>query len=70
MLFGGNGIKMGQTIGHSSARGEHVVDLPFDPQNVAATIYHHLGIDAQAVTFYDHLNRPMPLLIAGSRFAN
>ena len=65
VLFGGGGMKMGQTIGHSSARGEHVVDRPFDPQDVAATIYHHLGIDARSVTFYDHLDRPLTLLDRG-----
>ncbi len=65
VLFGGGGMKMGQVIGHSSARGEHVVDRPIDPQDIAATIYHHLGINAQTVTFYDHLDRPLPLLDRG-----
>jgi hypothetical protein len=65
VLFGGGGLRMGQVIGRSSARGEEVVDRPIDPQDVAATIYHHLGIDAQATVFYDHLNRPMPLLDKG-----
>ncbi len=65
VLFGGGGMKMGQTIGRSSPRGEHVVDRPFDPQDVAATIYHHLGINARNVTFYDSLDRPMTLLDRG-----
>ncbi|HUP78269.1 MAG TPA: DUF1501 domain-containing protein [Pirellula sp.] len=65
VLFGGGGMRMGQTIGRSSARGEHVVDRPIDPQDIAATIYHHLGIDAQAVTFRDHLDRPLMLLDQG-----
>lgn len=65
VLFGGGGLKMGQAIGRSSARGEHVVDRPIDPQDVAATIYHHLGINARTVTFYDHLDRPLALLDAG-----
>lgn len=65
VLFGGGGMKMGQTIGRSSARGEHVVDRPFDPQDVAATIYHHLGINAQSVAFRDHLDRPLTLLDRG-----
>jgi Protein of unknown function (DUF1501) len=56
---------MGQVIGQSSARGERVVDRPLDPQDVAATIYHHLGINARAVSFYDQLERPMPLLDRG-----
>ena len=42
-----------------------VVDRPIDPQDIAATIYHHLGIDAQAVTFRDHLDRPLMLLDQG-----
>ena len=65
VLFGGGGMKMGQAIGRSSARGEHVIDRPFDPQDVAATIYHHLGIDAQAVSFSDYSGRPLTLLDRG-----
>lgn len=65
VLFGGGGLKMGQVIGRSSARGEHVVDRPLDPQDVAATIYHHLGISARDVMFHDHLDRPLPLLDRG-----
>lgn len=61
VLMGCGGMRMGQVIGRSSARGEHVVDRPIDPQEVAATIYHHLGIDP-SVTFPDRLGRPMPLL--------
>ena len=65
VLFGGGGMRMGQTIGRSSARGEHVIDRPVDPQDIAATIYHHLGIDARGVTFQDQLDRPMMLLDKG-----
>jgi hypothetical protein len=65
VLFGCGGMNMGQTIGRSSPRGEHVVDRPVDPQDVAATIYHHLGIDAGAISFIDRLDRPMPLLDNG-----
>jgi hypothetical protein len=65
VLLAGGGLRMGQTIGRSSPRGEEVVDRPLDPQDVAATIYHHLGIDARRVTFHDALDRPMPLLDRG-----
>ncbi len=65
VLFGGGGLRLGQVIGRSSARGEAVVDRPIDPQDIAATIYHHLGIDAQATLFHDHLDRPLPLLDQG-----
>jgi hypothetical protein len=65
VLLGCGGMKMGQVIGRSSDRGERVVDRPLDPQDVAATVYHHLGIDPHATVFYDHLNRPLPLLDRG-----
>ena len=65
VLFGGGRLRMGQAVGRSSARGEHVVDRPFDPQDVAATIYYHLGIDAQEVSFHDYADRPLTLLDKG-----
>ncbi len=66
VLFGGGGLRMGQVIGASDRRGERVVDRPYDPQDVAATVYHHLGIDARHVVFRDRLDRPMPLLDRGA----
>src|SRR5262245_28694880 len=65
VLFAGGGMKMGQVIGRSSARGEKVVDRPIDPQDVAATVYHHLGINARSITFPDHQGRPLYLLDRG-----
>jgi hypothetical protein len=65
VLMAGGGMKMGQVIGKSSPRGEYVVERPLDPQDVAATVYHHLGIDAHAVTFPDRTGRPMYLLEKG-----
>ena len=58
-------MKMGQVIGRSSARGEHVIDRPITPQDVASTIYHHLGIDARAITFEDRTGRPTYLIEQG-----
>jgi uncharacterized protein (DUF1501 family) len=65
VLMGCGSMKMGQVIGRSSARGEEVVERPLTPQDVAATVYHHLGIDARTVSFPDLLDRPMPLLESG-----
>jgi hypothetical protein len=64
-LLGCGAMRMGQTVGRSSARGEWVADRPLLPEDVAATIYHHLGIDARSVTFADGLNRPLALLERG-----
>lgn len=65
VVFGGGGLRMGQVIGKSDRRGERVVDRPLDPQDVAATVYHHLGMDARSIVFRDKLDRPMPLLDRG-----
>ena len=65
VLMGCGGMKMGQTIGRSSARGEHVVERPLSPQDVAATVYHHLGIDGRGVEFRDSLDRPLALIDNG-----
>jgi Protein of unknown function (DUF1501) len=66
VLFGGGGLRLGQVVGKSSARGEHVADRPVSPQDVAATVYHHLGIDAAAVTFPDAQGRPVYLIENGT----
>jgi hypothetical protein len=65
VLFGGGGYRMGQAIGRSSPRGETVADRPISPQDVAATVYHHLGIDAAAVAFPDHQGRALHLVAQG-----
>jgi hypothetical protein len=62
----GGGMRMGQVIGRSSPRGEHVVDRPISPQDVAATVFHHLGIDARSVTFEDRTGRPTYLIENGT----
>ena len=42
--MGGGGIKLGEVVGATNALGEFVVDSPVRPQDLAATIYHALGI--------------------------
>lgn len=65
VLMAGGRFRMGQVIGRSSARGEYVADRAVSPQDVAATVFHHLGIDGQAITFPDILGRPTQLLDHG-----
>jgi hypothetical protein len=66
VLVAGGGMRKGQVIGKSSPRGEYVTERPLDPQDVVATVYHHLGIDAHAITFPDRAGRPMYLLERGA----
>jgi hypothetical protein len=65
VLMGCGSMRMGQTIGRSSPRGEHVVERPITPEDVAATVYHHLGIDGRSAMFRDALDRPLPLVANG-----
>jgi uncharacterized protein (DUF1501 family) len=65
VLMAGGGMKMGQIVGKSTPRGEYVMDRPITPQDVAATVFHHLGIDGRKVIFHDSQNRPTPLIETG-----
>ncbi len=60
-LLSGGGLKMGQAIGASSARGEYPKDRPCSVQSVVATLYRVLGIDP-AMTFTSGTGRPTHLL--------
>jgi len=60
-LVAGGGLKMGQAVGSSSARGEYPKDRPFKVPHVLSTVYHALGIDP-AMTFNNGAGRPMYLL--------
>jgi Protein of unknown function (DUF1501) len=65
VLMGCGSMNMGQTIGKSTPRGEYVADRPIGPQDVAATIFQHLGIDSRKILFADPQGRPVPLIETG-----
>ncbi len=67
VLLGCGSMKMGQAVGKSTPRGEEVADRPISPLEVAATIYHHLGIDADTVALPDAQRRPVSLVEGASR---
>jgi hypothetical protein len=60
-LIAGGGLKMGQAIGSSSARGETPRDRRTTVPQVLSTVYHSLGIDP-AMTFPNNAGRPMYVL--------
>ena len=64
MLLAGGGMRTGQVIGATNSKGEHPVSRTMTPNDVWATIYHHLGIDHER-TFNDYGGRPMPILPFG-----
>jgi len=57
-LVAGGGLKTGQAIGASSARGEYPKDRPYRPAQVLSTLYQAMGIDASK-TFPSNTGRPM-----------
>jgi uncharacterized protein (DUF1501 family) len=60
-VVAGGGLKMGQVIGATDARGETPVDKPYRMSNLLATIYHALGVDP-ARQFPDLNGRPQSIL--------
>lgn len=60
-LVAGGGLKMGQAVGSSTARGERPKDRPYTCSQVLATLYHAMGIDP-AIQFTDGSGRPRYVL--------
>jgi hypothetical protein len=67
-MLAGGGLRTGQVIGDTNARGEHPVRRPLRPSDLLATVYHVLGIDPRQ-TFRDRLDRPIPILDDGRAIA-
>ena len=68
VMLAGGGLKTGQVVGASDAKGEYPAERPLSPADVLATIYHVMGID-QHHTFNDHGGRPVHILDAGKPIA-
>jgi hypothetical protein len=60
-LIAGGGLRMGQVVGASDARGEQPQSRRCTPSQVLSTIYSALGIDP-AMTFPNQNGRPMYVL--------
>ena len=63
-LMGGGGVKGGQIVGSTNAKGETPKDRPVTPSDIHATIYHVLGVDP-SVSFLNHAGRPVPAIDHG-----
>jgi hypothetical protein len=46
-LVAGAGVRGGQVVGRSDARGEHPADHPLTPADIAATVHHAVGITSE-----------------------
>ncbi len=65
VLMGGGQFPRGMVLGGSDAHGAYVTERPMSPEDIAATIYHHLGIDGRHVHFPDRAGRPYYLVETG-----
>ena len=65
VMMSGGRFRMGQAIGMSDAHGAYVAERPLHPEDVAATVYHHLGIDARHTAIPDRAGRPRYLVEHG-----
>ncbi len=69
MIVSGGGMRMGQVIGATNSRGEYPTQRRMSPNDLWATMFHHLGIDHNHTSFIDHTGRPMPILPHGEPIA-
>ena len=66
ILFAGGGIPPGELIGATDSRGEDANDRVVGRDDFLATIYHHLGVDADHLALADFAGRPIPVLRNGT----
>lgn len=64
-IMAGGGIKSGQVIGSTDRTAGTATSRPVHYQDVMATLYHNLGINAAATTVVDPTGRPQYLLDRG-----
>lgn len=68
MLLAGGGLRHGQVIGATEADGGHIRSRPVTPGDLAATIYHHMGVPLES-TYPDGNGRPLSIVQGGSPIA-
>jgi hypothetical protein len=64
VLLSGGGLRMGQVVGSTTAKGEEPRDRPLAPNDLLATFYRFLGVPLE-LAFHDLRGRPMPILPSG-----
>lgn len=69
LLLSGGGIEPGRFVGATDRHGAHVTRRRVGVRDLMATLYHHLGIDAQGLTVPDRTGRPVPVLPEGEPIA-
>lgn len=66
IAVGGGGIRGGVVVGASNERAEKPATTPYGPEDLAATLYHCLGIDPKT-EFHTPEGRPIPIVPGSGR---
>ena len=66
VVLAGGGLKHGQVIGASDRKGYGVLERLVRPQDLAATVFHHLGIDPDA-QWVNGQGRPVPIVVENGK---
>jgi uncharacterized protein (DUF1501 family) len=66
MVLAGGGLRHGQVIGSTDRKGHSVLDRKVTPQDLAATVFRHLGVDLDG-QWTGASGRPTPIVAAGGR---
>jgi hypothetical protein len=66
MIMAGGGMNHGQVIGSTDYQGYDIASGRVRPQDLAATVYHHLGIDTRT-NWTSPDGRPMPIVTEGGK---
>ncbi len=66
MVMAGGGLRHGQVIGATDARGGGIASNPVRPQDLAATTFRHLGVDLNS-HWTNPSGRPIPIVTQGGR---
>src|SRR6266540_3638533 len=64
MVMAGGGFRHGQVIGATERDGGAIKERPVSPGDIAATIYHHMGVPLDA-TYLDTTGRPRHIVENG-----
>jgi hypothetical protein len=68
MALAGGGLRHGQVIGATTRDGGEILDRPVTPGDLAATIYHHVGVPLDA-TYQEPTGRPRAVVENGRPIA-
>ncbi len=66
MLTAGGGLPCGQVVGRTDSKGYDIKEGRVRPADLAATVFRHLGIDANA-TWRNPQGRPIPIITEDGR---